>query len=59
MNDATATSGPGRYADVNGLRLYCEVHGTGAPLVLLSCTVASPAWPCSAPFCRHSPPPAR
>src|SRR5437667_3772175 len=25
----------GKYADVNGLRLYYEVHGTGKPLVLL------------------------
>jgi pimeloyl-ACP methyl ester carboxylesterase len=40
MNDATATSDPGRYAEVNGLRLYYEVHGTGAPLVLLHGGVA-------------------
>jgi alpha-beta hydrolase superfamily lysophospholipase len=25
----------GRYADVNGLRMYYEIHGTGRPLVLL------------------------
>src|SRR5262249_36564319 len=25
----------GRYADVNGIKLYYEVHGTGRPLVLL------------------------
>jgi pimeloyl-ACP methyl ester carboxylesterase len=25
----------GRYADVSGLRMYYEIHGTGAPLVLL------------------------
>jgi len=25
----------GRYADVNGIRLYYEIHGTGEPLVLL------------------------
>ena len=30
-NQSTA----GRYADVNGLRMYYEVHGTGQPLVLL------------------------
>ena len=29
------TSGGGQYADVNGLHLYYEVHGTGSPLVLL------------------------
>jgi pimeloyl-ACP methyl ester carboxylesterase len=40
MNDATATSDPGRYAEVNCLRLYFEVHGTGAPLVLLHGGVA-------------------
>lgn len=30
-------SGPatGKYADVNGIRLYYEIHGTGRPLVLL------------------------
>jgi pimeloyl-ACP methyl ester carboxylesterase len=27
--------GPGSYADVNGIRLYYEIHGTGKPLVLL------------------------
>jgi pimeloyl-ACP methyl ester carboxylesterase len=26
---------PGRYAHVNGLKMYYEVHGTGSPLVLL------------------------
>src|SRR5437016_11911469 len=25
----------GKYADVNGIKLYCEIHGTGHPLVLL------------------------
>src|SRR5713226_8889917 len=30
-NQSTA----GRYADVNGLRMYYEVHGSGQPLVLL------------------------
>jgi pimeloyl-ACP methyl ester carboxylesterase len=32
--EATGT-GNGQYADVNGLHLYYEVHGTGRPLVLL------------------------
>jgi len=27
--------GPGRYASVNGLKMYYEVHGAGPPLVLL------------------------
>lgn len=31
----TAAPGAGGYADVNGIRLYYEVHGTGRPLVLL------------------------
>lgn len=29
------TAATGQYADVNGLRLYYEVHGSGTPLVLL------------------------
>ena len=28
-------TGPGQYADVNGIKLYYEIHGTGRPLVLL------------------------
>src|SRR4051794_13686020 len=28
-------AGAGRYADVNGINLYYETHGTGRPLVLL------------------------
>jgi pimeloyl-ACP methyl ester carboxylesterase len=31
----TETKGEGRYADVNGLHLYYELHGAGRPLVLL------------------------
>ena len=27
--------GTGMYADVNGIRLYYETHGSGRPLVLL------------------------
>ena len=29
------TKGAGRYADVNGINLYYEIHGTGRPVVLL------------------------
>jgi pimeloyl-ACP methyl ester carboxylesterase len=29
------TAGQAEYADVNGLRMYYEIHGTGQPLVLL------------------------
>lgn len=33
---ATPTQeGKGRYAEVNGLKMYYEIHGTGKPLVLL------------------------
>jgi pimeloyl-ACP methyl ester carboxylesterase len=32
---ADGASAAGRYADVNGLKLYYEIHGTGKPLVLL------------------------
>ena len=31
----TEASGTGPYADVNGINLYYEIHGTGRPLVLL------------------------
>ena len=31
----TETKGVGQYAEVNGLNLYYETHGTGRPLVLL------------------------
>lgn len=30
-----ATGGDGRYAPVNGLNLYYEIHGTGEPLVII------------------------
>src|SRR2546422_7004503 len=29
------TNGSGHYADVNGIKLYYEIHGTGQPLILL------------------------
>src|SRR5437879_8236005 len=29
------TNGLGHYADVNGIKLYYETHGTGRPLILL------------------------
>jgi len=29
------TNGVGKYADVNGTKLYYEIHGTGRPLILL------------------------
>ncbi len=31
----TQTTGAGQYADVNGINLYYETHGSGRPLVLL------------------------
>lgn len=31
----TANSQTGKYAQVNGLRMYYEIHGTGKPLVLI------------------------
>ena len=31
----TESTGAGAYADVNGINLYYEIHGTGRPLVLL------------------------
>lgn len=34
-SDRTLGAGAGRYAPVNGLQLYYELHGTGEPLVLL------------------------
>ena len=32
---AIPATGTGSYADINGLHLYYEVHGTGRPIVLL------------------------
>jgi len=32
---STDVKGIGKYADVNGIRLYYEIHGTGRPLILL------------------------
>lgn len=41
--ETTARTGPARrYASVNGLKMYYEIHGTGRPLVLLHgalCTI--------------------
>jgi pimeloyl-ACP methyl ester carboxylesterase len=31
----TQTKGTGEYADVNGINLYYEIHGSGRPLILL------------------------
>lgn len=35
MTTQANPAAPGQYADVNGLHMYYEVHGTGRPLVLL------------------------
>ena len=35
MTTQATAAAPGQYADVNGLHMYYEVHGTGRPLVLL------------------------
>jgi pimeloyl-ACP methyl ester carboxylesterase len=38
----TASAAPGKYAEVNGLKMYYEVHGKGRPLVLIHgafCTI--------------------
>jgi hypothetical protein len=38
----TAAPSPGRYAEVNGLKMYYEIHGQGRPIVLLHgafCTI--------------------
>ncbi|WP_200837177.1 alpha/beta fold hydrolase [Dyadobacter sp. 3J3] len=34
-NDKTPLSPNGQFAEVNGLKMYYEIHGTGAPLVLI------------------------
>jgi hypothetical protein len=39
---AQAADSVGRYADVNGLHMYYEVHGEGTPILLIhggSCTI--------------------
>ncbi|MCK9278292.1 MAG: alpha/beta hydrolase [Methanoculleus sp.] len=35
VTNEIAPAAPGRYAPVNGLSMYYEIHGTGRPLVLL------------------------
>lgn len=35
MGSAMAQESKGKYAQVNGLKMYYEIHGTGKPLVLL------------------------
>ena len=35
MNENSKSESKGRYDDINSLRLYYEIHGTGAPLVLI------------------------
>ncbi len=35
MQDATTTENTGQYADVHGLKMYYEIHGSGMPLVLI------------------------
>src|SRR5712691_8992696 len=35
VSAVNATKGLGTYADVNGIKLYYETHGTGRPLILL------------------------
>lgn len=39
---SSAFAAPGKYAEVNGLKMYYEVHGTGRPIVLVHgafCTI--------------------
>lgn len=33
--NAQGAAGMGKYASVNGLKMYYEIHGTGAPLIIL------------------------
>jgi pimeloyl-ACP methyl ester carboxylesterase len=35
LTDAATAQSAGKYADVNGLKMYYEVHGEGMPLVLI------------------------
>ena len=35
MTNGDEAQAPGNYAEVNGLKMYYEIHGTGEPLVLL------------------------
>jgi len=34
-SDAPESASPDHYVAANGLTIYCEVHGTGHPLLLL------------------------
>ncbi|MBE9463481.1 alpha/beta fold hydrolase [Dyadobacter subterraneus] len=35
LKDKNQNSGPGQFADVNGIRMYFEIHGDGNPLLLI------------------------
>ena len=35
INWSAETHGNGAYADINGLHMYYETHGTGRPMILL------------------------
>lgn len=35
LADGAANAASGRYAEVNGIKLYYEIHGSGRPLILL------------------------
>lgn len=35
QSTSSAVKGAGHYADVNGIRLYYEIHGAGRPLILM------------------------
>ena len=50
---AEAGKGSGRYADVNEIKLYCEISGSGRPLVLLHGGLG--AIEMFGPISRHSP----
>jgi pimeloyl-ACP methyl ester carboxylesterase len=41
INETAETRGVGAYAEVNGLHLYYETHGTGRPMILLHGGLAS------------------
>ena len=49
----TESLGTGQYADVNGIHLYYETHGSGRPLIMLHGGLCRAR--CSDRCCPHSP----
>ena len=52
LGDKRTKEVKGQYANVNGVKMYYEVHGTGRPLVVLH---GAFGWATAYPACQESP----